>query len=338
MTKLWASGSRLALQLSGLLALALLWETLPRLGAVSSRYLPPLSVVLSEVYQLFRFNDLFANAMVSLWRVSIGVLLAALIAVPVGIVLGHWLEPLSDSLNRLFRILGQVNPFSLMPVFLLFFGIGETAKLAVVIWIGLWPALHHTIQGVRAVDPLLVKAARGMGISEAGLFFRVLLPAAVPSIFLGIRSSIHLSFFILIAGEMLGGSAGLGWMLHVYGNYFVAGKIYAVGLCIALLGVVLVSGVRLIEDGLFFWKEPVSVWEAAPERRLSIHAMRNRAAFTAALAIILLWIGAAQTAEINRKARDPLGTSPASSGTATHEHKHEQKSDHKHEEHSPNPK
>lgn len=286
-----AGVSRFLIKTSGITILLLLWEIAPRAGLADSKILPPLSTVLQVFPELWREDSLFRNAMVSLWRVVLGLIISSVFAIPAGMFLGYRRDALLASLDPLFRILGQVNPFSLLPVFLMLFGVGETAKLAIAVWVCFWPVLHNTVQGVRTVDAVLVRTALSMRAPYFVLVLKVLVPGAALSIFTGFRLGAQLCFFMMMAGEMLGATAGLGWLLHTYGHYFVAPKIYGVGMCIVLLGILLNRCLKLLEDGVLFWKERKQVFrsfllsERGP-RRTGKRGAVLAAAFIAALLIV----------------------------------------------------
>lgn len=293
------------LRLSGLALIGVLWEVLPRVGLVNPTFFPPLSAVLEEAGNLFGSQHLLGHTVATLWRVVMGIVLAALLAVPAGTILGFWLPGVAAGLNPLFRILAQVNPFSLMTVFLLFFGIGEKAKLVIVTWVAFWPLIHHVTAGTQSMDPDLFKAARGMGVSRLRLFLSVLLPGVAPAILLGIRSSIILLLAILVAGEMLGGLAGLGWLLHWASNYYsspyATTPVFAVGLCITLIGVGLSATLRRLERDLFFWRPVDSLWGTATASKSTGSRPSRMFAFTVLLAtLFLLLTGGVETSRLSK--------------------------------------
>ncbi|WP_052410251.1 ABC transporter permease [Paenibacillus durus] len=320
------------LRLSGIALLCILWEVLPRSGLVNPTFFPPLSAVLQEIAALLRDQHLLGHTIATLWRVVAGIVLAALLAVPAGAILGYWLPSLAAGLNPLFRILAQVNPFSLMTVFLLFFGIGEKAKLIIVAWVAFWPLLHHVIGGVQNIDADLLKAARSMGTSPSRLFLQIILPGAAPSILLGVRTSIILLLAILVAGEMLGGLAGLGWLLHWSSNYYsspyATTPIFAVGLCISLIGVALSAVLRKLERDLFFWKPLESAWSAAPApRKLRGRPNRIFAVTVLSAMLLILVAGGASTSRLSRtngsfsgEGDVPSPSASDHSGHMSHEH------------------
>jgi len=238
----------------GVAALLILWEAAPRLGWIDSRFFPPLSAIAVEGLNLVRDGTLLLHVIISLKRTLLGLLCAIALAVPLGFVLGGWFPRVTRFLSPLLKLLGQINAFSLFPLFVLFFGIGELAKFSIIFWSCLWPVLFTTISGVQGVDPLLVKLTRSMGGGKLILFAKVLLPGSLPSIFTGIRTGATVAFLMLIAAEMIGASSGLGWLvLNASFNYLMP-RLYLAALLIALLGMVINASLHRLEARLTRWK------------------------------------------------------------------------------------
>jgi len=204
-----------------------LWEIASRLDWVPRTFISPPSEVLSTLWDLLLTGVLFKHIRVSFVRSFSGFLLAAVIAVPLGFLLGGWFRLFERILTPVLRLFTEINPFSLFPVFILIFGIGEVAKIAMLFWVCLWPILLNTITGIKNVDSLLVKSARSMGVTGQTLFFKVILPAASPNIFHGLRTSCGVAFFMLIAAEMIGASSGLGWLVFNAQNNYQISKLFA---------------------------------------------------------------------------------------------------------------
>ncbi len=215
----------------------------------------PLSTVVVEIGKLFADGTLQIHLLVSIWRASTGLVLALVVALPLGLLLGRQHHHFAEAIDPVLRVLSQVNPFSLLPVFVLFFGIGETAKIAVVAWVCLWPVLFYTITAARQVESIQIKTASSMGISSLELLLKVIVPAALPTIFVGIRIGACLTFYILVAAEMLGASAGLGWLVHNSAMNYLIPRIYAGATFIILLGFVLNRFLLYLERALFSWQD-----------------------------------------------------------------------------------
>ena len=238
----------------GVAVLVILWEIAPRLGCIDSQFFPPLSAIYGEGCKLWADGTLVVHVAVSLKRTFLGLFCALLLAIPSGFLLGGWFPRLTRFLTPLLNLLGQINAFSLFPLFVLFFGIGEVAKFSIIFWSCLWPILFTTIAGVQGVEPLFVKLARSMGGSRRILLVNVLIPGALPTIFTGIRIGATIAFLMLIAAEMIGASSGLGWLVHNSSINYIIPRLYLAALVIALLGMILNYGIHRLEALLIPWK------------------------------------------------------------------------------------
>jgi NitT/TauT family transport system permease protein len=141
---------------------------------------------------------------------------------------------------------------------MLFFGIGEVSKVAIIFWGVLWPILLNTIVGVKNADPSLVKAARAMGASSLTMFLKVILPGAFPSIFTGVRLSATYAILMLIAAEMLGANSGLGYLLNESNMNFQIPDLYATIITFALLGLAINYLLLGIEGRITRWREDIA--------------------------------------------------------------------------------
>jgi NitT/TauT family transport system permease protein len=254
-----ASLERWALKLSGVFILILLWELLPRFHILDPQFLPTFSQTLAGMGKLLVEGVLFTSIMVSLWRALVGLLIAVIFAIPLGLFFGRLHRDAERAFNPFFRMLSQVNPFSLMPVFILFFGIGEEVKIAVVAWVCVWPVLFNSIEGARNIDPLVIKTARAMATTRGAMLFRIILPGAGASIFVGLRIGLEMSFFMLVVAEMVGASSGLGWLLHNSAMNIQFVRMYSAILGTVILGYAMSRFLRMIQAQVFFWREELAL-------------------------------------------------------------------------------
>ncbi|WP_243375212.1 ABC transporter permease [Geotalea sp. SG265] len=288
------------LRSSGLTVFLLLWELAPRLEWIDPDFLPAFSTVMVEVCELFQEGALQIHLLVSIWRGVTGLLLALALGLPLGLVLGRYYRDLAETINPLLRVLSQVNPFTLLPVFILFFGIGETAKVAVVAWVCLWPVLFYTITASREVPLILVKTAVSMGASSEEMLLKVIVPAALPTIFVGIRIAACLTFYILVAAEMLGAGAGLGWLVHNSAMNYQIPRIYAGAAFIILLGFLLSRFLRYLERGLFPWQFEAMFQLSGEPAQLAWRPRKAASIAFACTVLVALVIGGFQVDKINR--------------------------------------
>ncbi|MFG1783451.1 ABC transporter permease [Rhodococcus oryzae] len=231
----------------------LLWELAPRLGLVDKVFLPPFSVVAGAFGDLAASGELWNHASASLSRALTGFAVAIAIAIPLGVAIA-WYRPVAEFVNPILELLRNTAALALLPVFVLVLGIGETSKVALVIYASTFPILLNTISGVRTVDPLLVKSALSLGLTPIRLFQKVILPAAVPTIFTGIRMAAASSILVLIAAEMVGAKAGLGYLITASQYNFQIPKMYAGIIAISLLGLVFNGILVLAERRLSRWR------------------------------------------------------------------------------------
>ncbi|MEV0673561.1 ABC transporter permease [Mycobacterium sp. NPDC050441] len=230
-----------------------LWEVAPRVGLVDKVFLPPFSEVVSAWFTLLGNGQLAEHVSASLSRALVGLAIAIVVSIPLGVAIA-WYRPVAEFLNPILELFRNTAALALLPVFILILGIGETSKVALVIYAASFPILLNTISGVRTVDPLLIKSARSLGLSPIRLFQKVILPAAVPTIFTGLRMAAASSILVLIAAEMVGAKAGLGYLITASQLNFQIPNMYAGIVTIALVGVVFNGIVVAIEGRLSGWR------------------------------------------------------------------------------------
>jgi NitT/TauT family transport system permease protein len=208
--------------------------------------------------------------MVSILRVLTGLSIGTVLAVPLAYAFGRAFPLAYEWVESLFAVMGQINPYCLFPALMVIFGTGEAAKISALAWVSFWPIFFSGLTGLRSVDGFLIKTAQCLNPGRWKLFWKVLLPGALPALFNGLRIGVGMSFFILIAAEMNGSTAGLGWLIHNAGHLFQTPKLYAAGICVVLLGLILNRFLISLKDSLFFWAPDSGAGAAPrPNRRLS---------------------------------------------------------------------
>ncbi|GGE03359.1 ABC transporter permease [Aureimonas endophytica] len=251
--RLRRAAAGIGLGLPALLAFALLWEAAPRLGWINALFFPPLSRVLSALWDMIASGTMAEHIGISLQRAALGFLLAIVVAVPLGLIMGRYtlFERMSDFLVQTLR---NTSQFALMPVFILVLGIGEASKIAITFYAAVFFLLVNTIVGVKSVDPLLLKAARSMGTSDWDLFKKVILPSAVPSIVAGARLGVKTSLFSVIAAEMLAAQSGIGFLIQHSSLMLETDRMYAGILTLTITGLVLNYLLVALEARATRWK------------------------------------------------------------------------------------
>lgn len=251
--RLVAGAVRTARSSVAILAFLALWEIAPRVGLVDPVFLPSLSTVLVSLGELAADGSLATHVSASLGRAAVGFGIAVAVSIPVGIAIG-WYRPVAELLTPILELFRNTAALALLPVFILILGIGETSKIALVTYACSFPILLTTISGVRTVDPLLVKSARSLGLAPVRLFWHVVLPAAVPAIFTGVRMAGSASILVLIAAEMIGAKAGLGFLITYTQYNFQIPEMYAGIIVIALTGLAINGVLLAIERHFSRWR------------------------------------------------------------------------------------
>jgi NitT/TauT family transport system permease protein len=224
----------------------LLWETLSRLKIINPVFFPPFTNILEQIIHLFEIGVMGQQVKASLGRALPGFLLATLVGVPLGLILGTFFNRLKTVLEIPLEVLSQINPFLLFHILILFMGIGESPKITIIFWTCLWPITFNTIQGASSVNLTIIKAGRAFGLNRFGLLTKIVIPATMPNIFAGLSLSLGDSMFMLIAAEMMGASSGLGWFVLASQENFQLNRVYAAVMVIALLGLILDAIIRII--------------------------------------------------------------------------------------------
>jgi ABC-type nitrate/sulfonate/bicarbonate transport system permease component len=235
-----------------ILALLLVWQWAAKAGLYSVVLLPPPLAVAQAFME--EPGEIFGHMLASLSRVAMGVGAAFLVAVPLGLLIGRyrWLDLLTDWSIQVFR---SVPPISLIPLALLFFGIGDKPAIVLIFLAAFWPLIINTIFGVRGVERTLLKVARSVRSRERLVFTDVILPAALPAIFTGLRLAIGAGWLTVVTAEMIAVRSGLGYMILNAQMTFRSDLIIAGIVVIGMVGLAADQGVRAIRGYVCRWQE-----------------------------------------------------------------------------------
>ncbi|MBT8159100.1 MULTISPECIES: ABC transporter permease [Arthrobacter] len=245
-------------KVAGILAFLALWELGPTYLADSSTrvFLPPLHDVLAAWGKLYESGTIQGHLAASLTRSVTGFGAALVAGISLGLLIA-WYPRLNAILNPLLELFRNTAALALLPVFTLLLGIGEESKISIVAYAAFFPVLLNTIAGVKTVDPLLIRAAKSLGLNSFRLFQKVILPSAVPTIFTGIRMAGTASILVLIAAEMVGAKAGLGYLIVNAQSSFLIPDMYAGILTVSLLGLAVNFLLVALERHFSRWRTAV---------------------------------------------------------------------------------
>jgi ABC-type nitrate/sulfonate/bicarbonate transport system permease component len=216
--------------------------------------LPAPHTVLLAGIEMVRSGELQRDILASLSRVVQGFLLAAIIGVAVGTAVGRSrrLEYLVEPTIELLR---PIPPLAFLPMMVLWFGIGETSKVAFIAYAAFFPIFTTTVEGIKYVDPLLLRAAASLGATERDIFRYVVLPAAMPNIITGLRIGFGLSFFVIVAAEFIAADSGLGFLINDARTFFLVANMLLGAAVIGAIGFTFNILLRRFEAWLLRWRK-----------------------------------------------------------------------------------
>ncbi|WP_431299092.1 ABC transporter permease [Tabrizicola sp. BL-A-41-H6] len=211
------------------------WQIGSTFGWINPTVFPPLDKILAATWEGIAGGKLLDDIAISLQRSGLAFAAAVGLGIPLGLFMGQ-IRAVEEALDPLLQFFRQTSALALYPVFILLLGLGEASKVFVIFWATLFPILLATIGGVKEVDRKLIEMATTFGASRATIFRRVVLPASVPSIFVGLRLSATTALLLLIAAEMIGANKGLGFQVMNAQYNFQIPQMFAAILLLAVLG------------------------------------------------------------------------------------------------------
>ena len=216
--------------------------------------LPAPDEVLRAGIKMAASGELLKHITASLSRVVWGFGIAAALGIVVGTALGrsrlleHLVEPMLEMLR-------PIPPLAFLPMMVLWFGIGEASKVAFITYAAFFPIFTTTIEGIKYVDPVLIRAASSLGASERQIFWHVVLPAATPNIITGMRLAFGLSFFVIVAAEFIAADSGLGFLINDARTFFLVSNMLLGAAVIGIIGVLANVLLRKLEGRLLRWRK-----------------------------------------------------------------------------------
>lgn len=211
------------------------WELVGRVGWVDPFFLPPPSVVAAEMARLVRSGELFGHLWISLYRALGGYCLAAALGLGMGILI-CWSRRAEDALDPVLELIRPISTLALIPLMIIWFGIGDGSKIIIVLKACFFPILLNTVAGIKGVNIKMIQAARSLGANELQIWTKVILPAALPVIFTGMRISTAISMMAIVAVEMLAADSGLGFMIIDAQRVFATDRMFVGIIILSFMG------------------------------------------------------------------------------------------------------
>jgi NitT/TauT family transport system permease protein len=242
-----------AVRVLALVGLVVLWEALARVGWVPVLFLPSPLGVLVEGWDMAVSGELWTHLAASLQRLILGFSAGAGLGVAVGVWTGFF--SLADAVGTpLIAATFPIPKIALLPLLILWLGLGEASKVAVIALGVFFPVAINTYAGVRQVDPLLVRAAVAFGARRPSVIRKVILPSALPVIFAGLRLGSGTALLLLVAAEMIAVESGIGFLVLHAGNIMATTKLMVGIVVLSLLGVLSNWGLTRLERAVIPWR------------------------------------------------------------------------------------
>ncbi|MBE9030670.1 ABC transporter permease [filamentous cyanobacterium LEGE 11480] len=240
------------LSLLAVISFLLAWEAISRSGLIQPIFISSPSRIWRAAQWLFA-NGFLNDIRVSSIEFSAGFILAILLGVPAGISLG-WYRRLYALFDPFISALYATPRVALLPLLILWLGIGINSKIAVVFLGAFFPVLINTITSIKTLDPLLLKCARSFGASDRQVFTTLAIPASIPYIIAGMRLAIGRGLVGVVVGELIASTAGVGHMISVAGATFQTDKVFVGIIVLSSTGYILTELLKLVERYFERWR------------------------------------------------------------------------------------
>jgi NitT/TauT family transport system permease protein len=237
--------------------LVLVWALLRQTGLINPGLLPSPLAVLARFWYGLLDGDLGINILMSLERVLAGLLIGTAAAVPVGFLIG-WYRPVRRLIDPLINFFRALPPIALIPLVIVYLGIGEIAKIAILFYASFFAAVIVMYEGMAAISPIYIRVARTLGASDLEIFWRVMVPLTVPHMLVALRVALGVCWATLVAAELVAAQQGLGAMIQNASSFFDLNTIYLGIICIGALALLMDTILRKLSARLVSWQEKVA--------------------------------------------------------------------------------
>ncbi|MCA1404618.1 ABC transporter permease [Ensifer sp. IC3342] len=231
----------------------LLWEAVVRLDLVNPLFTSSPSRIIATGYAMFADGSIYPHLAISGLELVVGYGLAIIVGVPLGILMG-WHRRFNAAFDPIISALYATPRIALLPLIMIWFGIGLGSKFAIIFLSAVFPILINTTAGVQTVERDYIKVARSFGANDRQMFLTVAFPAAVPFLLTGLRLGLGHALIGIVVGEMYSAQAGVGYLISVAGATFQTDRVMFGIILIAAAGVILTNILRMIERRFDRWR------------------------------------------------------------------------------------
>ncbi|HMK64433.1 MAG TPA: ABC transporter permease [Thermodesulfobacteriota bacterium] len=241
------------LSLFSFLLILLIWEGVGRLQWIPPLFLPPPSGILAEGWAMAKEGTLVIHILASLKRILWGFLLASFLGIGTGILIGFFRTPEAIG-NPILAATFPIPKIAILPLLILWLGIGEAPKIAVIALGVFFPMAINVYTGVKNVDPLLIKAALSLGSTRSRIIYKVIFPSILPMIFAGMKLGMGIALLLVVAAEMVAADAGIGFMILNAADLMQTSRLMVGLIILSLLGIFFNWLFQRLERIIIPWK------------------------------------------------------------------------------------
>jgi len=246
----------LALRLVPWALIVLLWELITLTGIVGAGLVPSPVQVWSTFWKQLITDQLWLDVYMSSQRVILGLACGIVLAVPVAFVLG-WYRSARRIVDPLINFFRSLPPIALIPLVIVYFGIGELAKVVMLFYASFFSGVIVMYEGIVQTNPLFIRVARSFGATDGEIFWRVIVPLSIPHVLTALRVALGVCWATLVASELIAAQRGLGAVIENASNYFQLDTIYMGIICIGLIALIMDSCLRAISLRLVKWQDRI---------------------------------------------------------------------------------
>ncbi len=231
------------------LVFVLIWEAVGHAKLIPPIFISRPSIIGQVLIRELVQGKLIFHMWTSLIELTWGYLLAIVIGIPLGLLMGRY-RKFEFSLDPFTMLLYSTPIIALYPLIIIWAGIGKTSIVIITLLFAVFPIIVNTFTGVQSVDPSLIRAARSFGAKEGQIFYKIVLPASIPIVIAGLRLGLGRALIGVVIGEMFGGTAGLGYLIAYSGAFFKTANLFASLLIVVLMGIVFTQALKKVEENV----------------------------------------------------------------------------------------
>ncbi len=248
---------RIGMLLAPWVLVILVWYAIALSGLINASLVPTPAQVAVRFWQLLTRARLPMDMWMSTQRVFLGVTMGIVLAVPVGFVLG-WYRHVRGFVDPLINFFRALPPIALIPLVIVYFGIGEFAKIVILFYASFFSGVIVMYEGIAQINPIYVRVARTLGATDGEIFRRVIVPLTVPHMLTALRVSLGVAWATLVAAELLAAQQGLGALIQNASSFFQLDTIYVGIICIGVIALVMDLLLRALARRLVAWQERIA--------------------------------------------------------------------------------